>query len=116
MTRYEYSKRTNNCDSFVKCANTQIYNVKAIFSFKAGQFCLLEKVLLSQASPEINFEGMTTKLSHIFPVQQLSTNQFEVQPIDYIIQQLSFVNLEPSVNPVEKPNFPYFKYVIEIMN
>lgn len=112
ITRFEYSKRKNNCDSFVKCSNGQFYNVKAIFSLSGGQYCLLEKIIVSILHPEINLFGHTTQIIHTFPISRMETEQFEVHPIDNIQKQLAFIDLGEKF----RADFDYHQYLIECEN
>ena len=112
VTRFEYLKRKNNCDSFVECKNMKFYNVRVIFLYKSNEFCLLEKVLLANSSPTITLENVSVSLNHTFPIIQLETRQFEVQPIEYIIKQLSFINLPNSLSST----FDSLQYLIDVEN
>lgn len=112
VTCFDYSKRKNNFDSFVKCSDNNFYNVKAIFSFRGSEFCLFEKIIVSNLHPEIHIENYSTELIHTFPIVNLESDDLIVKPIDYVVKQLSFIDISDSF----RSNFDYPQYLIEVEN
>ena len=97
ITCFDYSKRKNNCDSFIKLQDGNFYLICKIYDLD-GEILLLEKFFLHHSHPEITLAKSSTSLLHIHPVSSIHTGEFIVKPIDYIEKQVSFINLDKSLS------------------
>lgn len=108
---FDYSNRKNNHDSFIRLNDGNYYNVIKIYDLN-GETILLEKIYLYDLCPIIELSGLRTSLTHIHPIRCLETKEFCLKPVEFIEQQVCFVNLHKDL----AETFIYLQYIIDVEN
>lgn len=110
---FDYTKRTNNFDSFVKGQDSNFYNVISLYKYSGIDFCLLEQIDVSRFHPVIHLDNVSTDLVHTFVINQIETNNFVVYPLCFISKQVCFIRLDHKLSEIFNAQL---EYLIETEN
>lgn len=88
------------------------YNVFSVFVLDNHDFCLLEQVIVGQCA-RYCLNGRSTEMRHTHKIVNLNSKNFVVKPIEFIIRQVSFVQLESELSETFNGEL---QYLIETEN